>query len=233
MPRQLYTASGHADSCDCPIHRDGTAPTVPLGIEFADRVTITEIDRETALGVYQAHHSYCKDVAQTNIAHHGIEFDGHLVGAVTWRQPLLNELRLWTLPGGGLTRNSELGVDTFKISGGQIAEANRICIGVPTRNLASCGFAKSMDRFVDEHVGRLDLEWLLTFIRVDHVGSMLRALLDRDWELVGISEPKEPGNRPTREIHSWAKHRWLCPLIDYQSKFQSHQAPLVRADGGL
>jgi len=233
MNRELYTPSGNADDCSCPIHRDGQAPTVPLGIEFHRRVTISEIDRETALAIYEAHHSYCKTVAKTNIVHHGIEFDGQVVGAVTWRQPLLNELRLWVTPGGGLTRDPDRGVDSFKVSGGAVAEANRICLGVPTKNLASCGFARSMNRFVDDHASRLDLDWLLTFIRVDHVGSMLRALLDKGWELVGISEPKEPGNRPTEEIHSWAKQRWLCPLTDYMTHFPTQQAPLARVHGGL
>ena len=32
--------------------------------------------------------------------------------------------------------------------------------------------------------------------------------------MVGISQPKQAGNRPDKEIREWAKQRWLCHIDD-------------------
>lgn len=101
---------------------------------------------------------------------------------------------------------------SFMVSGGDVVEVARICIGVPFHNLASCALATSMDQFVHSEVSRLDVEWLLTFIRADHTGSMLRALCDKGWDLVGMSEPRQAGNRPDTGIREWPKQRWLCHI---------------------
>lgn len=213
MPEQeLYTAT--TETCRCPIHATGSPRTVPNGIDFAHRVSVAEIDQRVAREIYRAHHSYMPSIPDINICHHGIYFDDQLVGAITYRQPLLNRLKLYEHPTGGYTRDGSVGENSFMVSGGDVVEVARICIGVPFHNLASCGLAASMDQFVHNDVARLDIDWLLTFIRADHTGSMLRALCDKGWDLVGMSEPRQAGNRPDTGIREWPKQRWLCHIPD-------------------
>lgn len=220
--RQLYQPQTDT-ACDCPIHAGGDPMTLPLGIDFADRVTVAEISREEAGAIYEAHHSYCPDVPGcTNICHHGIYHDDELMGAITWNQPLLNGPKFGITDDGRLTREYDEAVDTFVSNGGGYMQAARICIGVDFQNLASCGLARSMERVLEEHVERLDIHWLLTFIREDHVGSMLKALYDKGWQWVGMTRPKAPpSNRDTEDIHKWRKQRWVYPVVDYRRKVEA------------
>jgi len=211
--QQLYSV-GDDGSCQCPIHRGGDPHTLPLGVGFADRVSVEPIAQSVAKAVYEAHHSYMPSVPDVNICHHGLYFDDDLVGAITYRQPLLHRLKLYEHPAGEhvYTRDSSVGTDPFMINGGDVVEVARICIGTEMANLASCTFAASMERFVADHADRLGVEWLLTFVRNDHSGSMIKALCDKGWQLVGLTEPRQAGNRPDREIREWRKQRWLCDL---------------------
>lgn len=225
----LYRQHSGTD-CDCPIHTDGDPMSLPLGIEFADRVSVAPIDKDTAGAIYQAHHSYRPSVPGcTNICHHGIYHDDELMGAITWNQPLYNGPKFGVRPDGSLTREYDEAVDTFICDAGNFAQAARICIGVRFQNLASCGLARSMERFCAEHVDRLELDWLLTFIREDHVGSMLKALLDKGWQWCGMTRKKAPpGNRETEDIHKFRKQRWVYPVADYRSKCNARHVPAPR-----
>ena len=213
--QQLYDPS--STECNCPIHINGDPATIPLGIEFGHRVTVDEIEHDVAAEIYASHHSYRPDTPETNIVHHGIYFDGDLVGAITWRQPLLNGPKYGIHPNGQLTRDYDEAVDTFISDAGGYMEASRICIGVRFQNLASCGLARSMELFLDDHAERLGGKWLLTYIREDHVGSMLKALYDKGWQWVGMTRPKAPpSNREQEDIHKWRKQRWVFPIQDYR-----------------
>ena len=229
--QSLYTERTDRHECSCPIHEDGVPPTVPLGFEFGDEVWVEEIDRSLAERIYRAHHSYRPDTPETNIVHHGIYYEGHLMGAITWRQPLLNGPKFGVLPNGQLTRDYDEAVETFKSNAGGYCEAARICIGVRFQNLASCGLARSMDAFLEEHADRLDAKWLLTFIREDHVGSMLKALYDKGWQWVGMTRPKAPpSNRESEDIHKWKKQRWVYPVADYRERLEAdHDVPAPKA----
>lgn len=209
MAQSLYT-SAPEDSCDCPIHRGEVAQRLPLGIDFADRVTVREIEKETAGEIYEAHHSYMPSVPMVNKVHHGIELDGKLVGAITYRHPLLRCI--------GADDGSRYGL-TQQYSGEKVIEVNRICIGVGMKNLASCGLATSQDEFLSNHADKYGL--LMTFIRIDHTGSMLRALVDKGWHHGGISTANQAGNREEKEIREWDKIRWLNELNPQPNEVQA------------
>lgn len=217
----LYTTSDFDDGCDCPIHRDRTPFVAPLGMRFEHDVHVEEIDKETAEEIYLAHHSYMGEVHDCNIVHHGIYYQSCLVGAMTYRAPLISRLKLGVTPDGGLTREYDESIGTFIVNGRELVEINRICIGIPMRNLASCALAASMDHFIANMEDHRDWQWLLTFIREDHVGSMLKALYKKGWSWVGMSEPRNPGNREVKEIHSWAKQRWVYPIYDYTDRIDA------------
>lgn len=200
MQRKLYTPSGTEDECSCPIHREGNPPTLPLGIRFSSRIEVEEIPDATAGTIYEAHHSYMPNIPEVNKVSHGILLDGQLVGAITWRHPLMNCIGSDTTDRYGLSR---------QYGGEEVIEASRICIGVPMKNLASASLAASQDKFIADYVVGSDLNLLLTFIRIDHTGSMLKALLDKGWFHGGISTPSTAGNREHKEIREWKKIRWL------------------------
>jgi len=48
--------------------------------------------RQVAGGIYEANHSYMDDVPLTNLVHHGLCYLGQLMGAITWRHPLIRLL---------------------------------------------------------------------------------------------------------------------------------------------
>ena len=203
MKTELYTSSPDGSSCSCPIHESGDPPILPLGVDFSHRLEVEEIGKEVAESVYKAHHSYMDSIPSVNICHHGIYLDGHLVGALTYRQPLLNCIGSDTDGRYGLSR---------RYGGGEVVEINRICVGVPMKNLASASLAASQDKFLEDHADRLETGLLMTFIRIDHTGSMLRALVDKGWHHGGISTAGQAGNRPDKEIREWDKIRWLNEL---------------------
>lgn len=209
---KLYTNHDIDPSeCECPIHRGKTTtPEVPKGIDFSDRVTVESIKPHVAEEIYLAHHSYMGKVHQSNIAHHGIMFDGELAGAITYRYPLGNK---WDL-------SQYFDVDEMVV-GDKIVEVNRICIGIPMQNLASCGLAASQEQFIQDEASKRGFEYLLTFIRVDHIGTMLKALVTKGWTYCGVSEAKPAGNREKREINESDKYRWLNQLEVSDNQSQS------------
>lgn len=183
-------------SCDCPIHRDRSHDpfTAPLGYGFAEDVRAEPIPRQTAREIYAAHHSYMTDLPMVNLEHHGLLYRGELVGAITYRHPLIQSL----------------GYDGVEFDGSEIVEAARICIGVDMANLASASLAASQERFVRDHARRRGVRLLLTFVRADYDGSMIRALRDKGWTCTGRTEPGQAGNRPAKEIRERPKWRFLC-----------------------
>lgn len=216
MGRKLYTSSS-GENCDCPIHEDGEPPILPLGVEFSDRINIKEVEQEVARKIYESHHSYMPDVPEINKVHHGLYLDEHLVGAITYRHPFL--------PCIGADDGSRYGL-TRQYSGEEVIEISRICIGVGMKNLASCSLAASQDEFLRNHPDEYGL--LKTFIRIDHTGSMLRALVDKGWHHGGICEPEQAHNREDKEIREWDKIRWLNELdpepAEVQSSFNSYSS---------
>ena len=183
-------------SCTCPIHQDGQPVTAPLGLRFAERVQIESIPRHVAGAIYEAHHSYMDDVPQTNLAHHAVVYQDQIMGAITWRYPLIRSLEY----------------DGTQYEGDEIIEAARICIGVDFPNLASAALARSMDRFVRRHGQRRSVRLLLTFVRADFDGSMIKALRDKGWHCAGKTEPGQAGNRPDKQIRERSKWRFLCEV---------------------
>jgi len=180
------------NDCKCPIHRGTTPPTYPLGIRFTDKLSIEPIKQHIAASIYDAHHSYMPDTPAVNLCHHGILLDGCLVGAITYRHPLISSLGDY--------------------SGESIVEVARICVGVDMPNLASAAFAQSQKKFIREYTQQNGIELLITFVREDYKGSMLRAVKGLGWENDGVRETTQPGNRDEKEIHDYDKERWVRPL---------------------
>jgi len=220
-------------SCSCPIHENGQPFTAPLGIQFADHVEVNPIDYETAAAVYDAHHSYMDSLPSVNLAHHGVYFQGALVGAITWRYPLISRKRirhgvdgqlrpepfdiedlpesLWPTARRVLPSTDEPVVDSEVVAGDSIVEAARICLGVRMPNLASAALARAQEQFVRDHTDE-DLRFLLTWVRADFDAAMVRALRDKGWTCTGYCEPSQASNREDKPIRERFKWRFLCPV---------------------
>lgn len=239
------SAEDSAIRCSCPIHRhrDREPFTAPLGHSFADQVATRQIDRETAANLYDAHHGYMEGVPNVNLAHHGLTFQANLVGAITYRYPLISRKRVYLCANGDplpeprteqQIRNAlperlhQTALDTLRldrvdegdvaetrvVDGDHFVEAARICLGVRMANLASASLAESQERFVvdDDCVGEDDIEYLLTFVRSDYDGTMIRALRGKGWTCVGWTRPSQASNREDREIREHRKWVFLCPV---------------------
>jgi len=175
--------------CSCPVHNGIEPPTYPLGQPFKDKLTVEPISQHIAKAIYKAHHSYMPDIPSVNLTHHGVFIDGCLTGAITYRHPLISQLK--------------------NISGENIVEVARICIAVDMPNLASAGLKASQERFKRAYADPNGIELLLTFVREDYQASMLRALETTGWECDGLRETTQPSNRESAEIHNWDKERWV------------------------
>ena len=137
------------------------------------------------------------DVPRTNLVHHGLCYQqDQLVGAITWRHPLIRSLDY----------------DDVRYQGDEIVEAARVCIGVDFPNLASAALARSMEQFIRRHAHRRDIRLLLTFVRADFEGSMIKALRDKGWQCNGQTEPGQAGNRPDKVIREYPKWRFFCEV---------------------
>jgi hypothetical protein len=219
-------------TCDCPIHEDGEPFTAPLGYRFASDVAVQEIDRATAAAVYEAHHSYMQELPTVNLRHHGIYYQDRLVGAITYRYPLISKKRIrygtdQQLCPEPVDIEAELPPDLQStarrilpdwevvedevVAGDTIVEAARICIGVDMLNLASAALAHSQERFV-ENCGRSGVRFLLTWVRADFDGAMIRALRDKGWTCTGFTAPSQASNREDKPIRERWKWRFLCPV---------------------
>lgn len=227
---------GTESGCDCPIHhgREREPFTAPLGHPFAEQVHVEPVDRAVAAGIYEAHHSYMADLPDINLAHHGLYYQQALMGAITYRYPLLHKKAVHYDATGRLIPPSidydELpatvrptgrriipAIDPDDVAerevldGDAFVEAARICMGVRMPNLASATLARSMERFVRDH-GHRDARFLLTFVRADYDGAMIRALQDKGWTCVGYATPSEAGNREPKAIREAYKWQFLCPV---------------------
>jgi hypothetical protein len=169
-----------------------------------------------------------------NLTHHGLYHQGNLLGAITYRTPLISRKALYFSDDGDLLTDPRLDIETDLpaplhpiarrltpdtptpsptrqvVSGGQLAEAARICIGVDFPNLASASLAQSMDAFATTHASEYD--YLLTFVRADYNASMIRALQDKGWTFFTASEPCQASNREHTQIRKAYKWQFLCPL---------------------
>jgi hypothetical protein len=208
--------------------------TTPKGYEFADRVEIKQITKQTANEVYRHHHSYCGPITGPvfNEGSHGIYYRDQLCGAISYNFGLGKCLSL-TFTENGITRDQSNGITKNICKGGNIVEVDRICIGVDFPNLASCAFAKSQDTFIRNSrqgptfdTTTSNVDFLMTFVRIDHTGSMIKALSDKGWELVGVQEPDaSASNRDAREINEWGKTRWIRPIGDAHSRVRDCPCP--------
>ncbi|WP_114578800.1 hypothetical protein [Saliphagus sp. LR7] len=241
--------TGDGSGCSCPIHRDREREpfTAPLGLSFADRVSAEPITRQQAATIYDAHHAYMDSLPSVNLAHHGLYYQNELMGAITYRYPLLSKKRLHFGPDGEVLPEPITDSDierlppelratsrriiptvsaadvatTEVVSGETIVEAARICLGVRMANLASATLARSQERFVQSKACEDDVRYLLTFLRADYEGAMIRALRDKGWICTGWTKPSQAGNRDQKPIREHYKWRFLCPIepTDSQSTF--------------
>lgn len=240
---------GHPGDCTCPIHRDRERGpfTAPLGLRFSDHVGVERITRGQARDIYESHHGYMSGVPSVNLAHHGLTYQDNLVGAITYRYPLLSRKAVFLDSDGALiprprsredvreelpqelhrtaldilsmdrTDEADVARDPV-LDGDAFVEAARICLGVRMANLASASLARSQEKFITGPACDSSVEYLLTFVRSDYDAAMVRALRDKGWTCVGWTDPRKPGNRPDRPIHE--RHKWvfLCPVSRVQEQ---------------
>jgi hypothetical protein len=230
------------DGCSCPIHagRDREPFTAPLGLPFAGDVRVRPVDRATAGRLYESHHSYMSDVPEVNLTHHGLTYQRELLGAITYRYPLISRKKVRFdkdgnfLPEPLTERDFERLPDTITptakrivpridpsevaetrvVDGDRVVEAARICLGARMPNFASAALARSQEAFIRGKAAQLSTEpeFLLTFVRADYDGAMIRALRDKGWTCTGWTEPSQPNNRESKPIRERYKWRFLCPV---------------------
>ena len=102
--------------------------------------------------------------------------------------------------------------DGTRYEGDEIVEAAWIYIGVDFHNLASAALARSMERFVRRHGRWRGVRLLLTFVRADFDGSMIKALRGKGWHCAGKMNPGQAGNRLDKQIRERPKWRFLCEV---------------------
>ncbi|WP_246989772.1 hypothetical protein [Halorientalis marina] len=88
----------------------------------------------------------------------------------------------------------------------------RICLGVRMPNLASAALARSQERFVADCADQEGTLFLLTWVRADYDGAMVRALRDKGWTCTGFAETSEASNCEDKPIRKRWKWRFLCPV---------------------
>jgi hypothetical protein len=231
-----HRVSNSAPECHCPVHRDRERDpfTAPLGKSFASQVSVEEISRDEALEIYREHHSYKSDLPDVNITHHGLYFQGNLLGAITYRFPLLARKKVYFDSNDDLAREplskreleslpdpiqqraadifprpEEAPVDSTEVfPGNAFITASRICIGVSMPNFASAALARSQVKFVEEYGAEFeDFQFLATYVRADFEGSMIKALRDKGWKRVGLSTPSRATNREQTAINE--RYKWV------------------------
>jgi len=208
--------------CTCPIHGDLGDPgpeLIPKGVDFEANVDVVDLDLDTINEIYRTHHSYRDGLAskdQFTDGQHGITHRGELCGAITYNAPNFPKISFYFEPDGRIHRDDDLASNNAvqkTIVGDWFAHVARICIGVDFPNLASCGFCRSQERFIERT--DKDVGFLVTYIRGDHSGSMVKALRDKGWSLAGFNEgSKSPSNRDHQSIHDTSKARWVRPVDD-------------------
>jgi hypothetical protein len=79
-------------------------------------------------------------------------------------------------------------------------------------NLASAALARSQSRFVADYGDDLAMKFLITFVRSDYTGSMIRALRDKGWVCTGWTQLGQASNRQEKSIRDHYKWRFCCPV---------------------
>jgi len=165
----------------------------PLGVPFADALTVRRISDDCARTFYQQHHSYMPYLNRVTIHNHGAVLNGDLVGAITYAMP---------------RRSASVdGVDYRNT-----VEVARVAVGLDMRNLASCFMAASQDTFVQNWCGERGVELLLTFVHADYEGSMFAALRGKGWKNLREAESRPSGNRQNHGIETDEKELWACSI---------------------
>lgn len=237
---QFHHQSTTSSACNCPVHSDATTRpfTAPLGLSFAGDISISSINKTEAESIYQSHHSYMtSSLHQANLAHHGIKYQDELLGAITYRFPLLSKKRLYfdtagnvipeplsdadyaSLPDALEPRARELipqiddaeVADSTVVQGDKIVSADRICLAERMPNLASAGLAASQEKFFRSESCPEQVSYLITFVRADYRGSMIRALKGKGWRCVGWTRPRQASNREYKPIRDKYKWVFVCP----------------------
>jgi hypothetical protein len=226
--------------CPCPVHRQQQSGpfTAPLGMGFADEVSVETISAQRAEAIYEHHHSYKDTVPDVNVTHHGLKYQSNLVGAITWRFGLggVRAVR-WDENDDLLARPKsssdydelpaecrqtarcivpdvdEEDIETREVrSGDDFLTAARICLAVRMPNLASAALARSQEKVVADYCESNDVSFLITFVRGDFTGAMIRALRDKGWTCTGWASPSEASNRDPLPIRDRFKWRFVCPV---------------------
>ena len=177
----------------------------PLGVSFADALTVRRISDGRARAFYERHHSYMPYLDRVTVHNHGAVLDGDLVGAITYAMPRR-------------TAGVE-GVDHR-----DTVEVARVAVGIDMPNLASCFMAASQDTFVARWCAGRGVELLLTFVHADYDGSMFAALRGKGWRRVRHAESRPSGNRENRGIEAEQKELWTCPVetTDKQTRLRRY-----------
>jgi hypothetical protein len=106
--------------------------------------------------------------------------------------------------------------------------ASRICIGVDMPNLASAALACAQERYVQDHADEEDTKYLQTFVRADFQASMIRALRDKGWTCVGVTEPSQASNRKETAIRDSYKWDFICPVETVREQAQQRLDEFTR-----
>jgi hypothetical protein len=186
------------------------------------------------------------DLHPANLAHHGVKYQDTLLGAITYRFPLLSKKRLYfddsgtiipepltdadfaSLPDELESRARELITCTSEgdvaqstvVQGDRIVSADRICLAERMPNLASAGLAASQDQFFHSKQCPDQVKYLITFVRADYRGSMIRALKGKGWRCVGWTRPQQASNREDKPIRD--RYKWV--FMSQQESTYSQQS---------
>lgn len=57
-----------------------------------------------------------------------------------------------------------------------------------------------------------DYDFLITFVRADYDGAMIRAIRDNGWLFFTAASPSQAGNRDDRQIRQEYKWQFVCSL---------------------
>ena len=133
--------------------------------------------------------------------------------------PLTSTVNLQSASHRRLIRS--LDYDETRYQGDEIVEAARVCIGVDFPNLASAALSRSMEQFIRRYAHRRGIRLLLTFVRADFEGSMIKALRDKGWHCNGQTDPGQAGNRPDKAIREYPKWRFLCEVPQVREREQT------------
>lgn len=163
----------------------------PLGVPFADRLSVESAPDHVVRRIYSEHHSYRPELDRVTIQNHVGLLDGVSVGAVTYAMP----------------RRS---VPIIGVGQENIVEVARVCVSADIPNLASCLLSKSQERFMSGWGSRNGVKLLISMVHSDWDGSMFRALRGKGWENIRKARTGKSGNRDYTGIENDDKELWIC-----------------------